>query len=110
MRYFCQLKQKNAEAFRSLLSFLSKNDQVGVVEKDKHSRESFIVPMAMPLREGEGHVATHLYLYYGSLDTLEQAREEALQRSYIKAITEQTIASLNPSSSTSSSSAAVVSL
>lgn len=94
-------KQKNAEAFRSLLSFLSKNDQVGVMAKDKHSRVSFIVPMYLR----EGHVAARLY--YGSLDTLEQARDEALQQSYINAIAEQANASLNPSSSTSSSPAAV---
>ena len=94
-------KQKNAEAFRSLLSFLSKNDQVGVMAKDKHSRVSFIEPMYLR----EGHVAARLY--YGSLDTLEQARDEALQQSYINAIAEQANASLNPSSSTSSSPAAV---
>jgi hypothetical protein len=57
----------------------------------------------MALREG--HVAARLY--YGSLGTLEQARDEALQQSCIKAITEQAIVSLNPSSSTSSSPAAV---
>ena len=93
----------NAEAFsfRSLLSFLSKNDQVGVMAKDKHSRVSFIVPMYLR----EGHVAARLY--YGSLDTLEQARDEALQQSYINAIAEQANASLNPSSSTSSSPVAV---
>ena len=73
--------------------------------KDKHSRVSFIVivPMAMDLREG--HVAARLY--YGSLDTLEQARDEALQQSYIKTIAEKAITSLNSSSSTSSSQAAV---
>jgi hypothetical protein len=48
-----------------------------------------------------------LYYDYGSLDTLEQARDEALQQSYIKAIAEQAMASLNSSSSTSSSPAAV---
>ena len=53
----------------------------------------------------EGHVAARLY--YGSLDTLEQARDEALQHNYINAIAEHAIASLNSSSSTSSSPAAV---
>ena len=69
--------------------------------KDKHSRVSFLVPMVLR----EGHVAARLY--YGSLDTLEQAREEALQQSYIKAIAEKAITSLNSSTSISSSPAAV---
>jgi hypothetical protein len=68
----------NAEAFsfRSLLSFLSKNDQVGavsVVAKDKYSRVSFFVFVPMVLHEG--HVAAHFY--YCSFDTLEQAGKEA---------------------------------
>ena len=104
MRYFCQFGSFEAEECRLFKEFIiiSLEERSSRCDGKRQTLKGLI-----PCTHGfaRGHVAARLY--YGSLDTLEQARDEALQQSYINAIAEQANASLNPSSSTSSSPAAV---